>query len=171
MDESWKSDLDRWLAPFLSAFRHKARARMCPVYVAGLIGAGDRKSVQPMAARDGEVGYDQLHHFIASGVWDAAPLEKALLAEADRMVGGAEAWLIVDDTALPKKGEHSVGVAPQYASSLGKTRQLPVAGLVDVGVARGSGDGGPAAIPARKLGQMIPSAWRGPVCRRIDRPL
>ena len=26
------------------------------------------------------------------------------------MVGGADAWLIVDDTALPKKGEHSVGV-------------------------------------------------------------
>jgi DDE superfamily endonuclease len=39
-------------------------------------GTGDRKSVQPMAAHDGEVGYDQLHHFIASGVWDAAPLEK-----------------------------------------------------------------------------------------------
>jgi len=121
MDESWKSDLERWLAPFLSAFRHKARARMCPVYVAGLIGAGDRKSVQPMAARDGDVGYDQLHHFISSGVWDAAPLEKALLVEADRMVGGSDAWLIVDDTALPKKGAHSVGVAPQYASSLGKT--------------------------------------------------
>jgi len=121
MDESWKSDLDRWLAPFLGAFRHKTRARMCPVYVAGLIGVGDRKSVQPMAARDGEVGYDQLHHFIASGVWDAAPLDRALLTEADRMVGGADAWLIVDDTALPKKGEHSVGVAPQYASSLGKT--------------------------------------------------
>jgi SRSO17 transposase len=121
MEETWKSDLERWLAPFLSALRHKTRSRMCPVYVAGLIGAGDRKSVQPMAARDGEVGYDQLHHFIASGAWDAAPLEKALLAEADRMVGGVGAWLIVDDTALPKKGEHSVGVAPQYASSLGKT--------------------------------------------------
>ena len=113
MDETWKSDLDRWPAPFLGAFRHEARARMGPVYVAGLIGAGDRKSVQPMAARDGEVGYDQLHHFIAGGVWDAAPLEKALLAEADRMVGGADAGLIVDATALPKKGEHSVGVAPQ----------------------------------------------------------
>jgi len=121
MEQTWKSDLEQWLAPFLSAFRHKARARMCPIYVAGLISAGDRKSVQPMAARDGEVGYDQLHHFIASGVRDAAPLEKALLAEADRMVGGADAWLIVDDTALPKKGGHSVGVAPQYASSLGKT--------------------------------------------------
>jgi len=120
MDENWKSDLERWLAPFLAALRHKVRARMCPAYVAGLIGAGDRKSVQPMAARDGGINYDQLHHFIASGVWDAAPLEKVLLAEADRMVGGAEAWLIVDDTALPKKGEHSVGVAPQYASALGK---------------------------------------------------
>lgn len=121
MDRSWKSDLERWLAPFISALRHKTRARMCPAYVAGLIGAGDRKSVQPMAARDADVGYDQLHHFIASGVWDVAPLEKALLHEADRMVGGSDAWLIVDDTALPKKGVHSVGVAPQYASSLGKT--------------------------------------------------
>lgn len=120
MDESWKSDLERWLAPFLAALGHKVRVRICPAYVAGLIGAGDRKSIQPMAARDGGVGYDQLHHFIASGTWDAAPLEKVLLTEADRMVGGAEAWFIVDDTALPKKGERSVGVAPQYASALGK---------------------------------------------------
>ncbi len=37
------------------------------------------------------------------------------------MFGGADAWLIIDDTALAKKGEHSVGVTPQYASSLGKT--------------------------------------------------
>lgn len=67
------------------------------------------------------VGYDRLHRFIASRAWDAAPLEKLLLAEAARMVGGSEAWLIVDDTALPKKGERSLGVAPQYASALGKT--------------------------------------------------
>src|SRR5450432_2216333 len=151
MDETWKSDLERWLVPFVSAFRHKARARMCPVYVAGLIGAGDRKSVQPMAARDSEVGYDQLHHFIASGVWDAAPLEKALLAQADRMVGGSAAWLIVDDTALPKKGEHSVGVAPQYDLVARKNRQQSVAGLINVGVARSSGDGGPALF--------LPESW------------
>ena len=104
MGENWKSDLERFLAPFINALRHKTRARMCPAYVAGLIGAGDRKSVQPMAARNSDVGYDQLHHFIASGMWDAAPLEQVLLAEADRMVGGADAWLIIDDTALPKKG-------------------------------------------------------------------
>jgi SRSO17 transposase len=59
-------------------------------------------------------------NFIARGVWDAAPLETVLLAAADRMAGGDAAWLIVDDTALFKKGRHSVGVAPQYASALGK---------------------------------------------------
>src|SRR5271169_1822210 len=121
MKKGWKGDLEEWLVPFLGALGHKARSRMCPAYVAGLIGSGDRKSIQPMAARDGQVGYDQLHHFIAGGVWNAAPLEKVLLAEADKMVGSDDAWLIIDDTALPKKGERSVGVAPQYASSLGKT--------------------------------------------------
>ena len=120
MNGDWRSDLEAWLAPFLAALRHKTRARMCPAYIAGLIGPGDRKSVQPMAARAGDASYDQLHHFVASGVWDAVPLEAALLAEADRMVGGNDAWLIIDDTSLPKKGMHSVGVAPQYASTLGK---------------------------------------------------
>jgi SRSO17 transposase len=61
------------------------------------------------------------HHFVSSGVWDAAPLEAVLLAEADRMVGREDAWLIIDDTSLPKKGTHSVGVDPQYAATLGKT--------------------------------------------------
>lgn len=117
----WRKELGRFLEPFLDRLGHKARRQMCPAYVAGLIGSGDRKSIQPMAARDGQVGYDQLHHFIASGVWDAAPLENVLLAEADKMVGSDDAWLIIDDTALPKKGERSVGVAPQYASALGKT--------------------------------------------------
>ena len=121
MDRDWKGDLEEWLAPFLRALGHKTRSRMCPAYVAGLIGSGDRKSIQPMAARDGQIGYDQLHHFIANGLWNTALLEKALLVEADKMVGSDDAWLIVDDTALPKKGERSVGVAPQYASALGKT--------------------------------------------------
>ena len=47
----WEVDLTRWLKPFLDRLGHKARRRMCPLYVAGLIGPGDRKSVQPMAER------------------------------------------------------------------------------------------------------------------------
>ncbi len=73
MAEDWRSDLEVWLAPFLAALRHKARMRACPAYIAGLIGPGDRKSVQPMAARSGEFGYDQLHHFVADGVCPRLP--------------------------------------------------------------------------------------------------
>jgi len=94
---------------------------MCPLYVAGLIGPGERKSVGPMAERVAPGHYDRLHHFVSDGVWDAEPLERELSVRADKLVGGANAFLVIDDTALPKKGAHSVGVAPQYASALGKT--------------------------------------------------
>ena len=120
MEADWRNELEAWLSPFATALRNKTRRRMCRAYIAGLIDPGDRKSVRPMAARDDEVSYDRLHHFVGSGVWDESPLEAALLAEADGQVGGDDAWLIIDDTALPKKGRHSVGVAPQYASALGK---------------------------------------------------
>src|ERR1700732_2827551 len=118
---NWEDELRGGLKPFLDRLGHKSRRRMCPLYVAGLIGPGDRKSVQPMAERLAPGNYDQLHHFIADGIWDATPLETELLNQADRLVGGRDAVLVIDDTSLPKKGERSVGVAPQYASALGKT--------------------------------------------------
>jgi SRSO17 transposase len=71
----------------------------------------------------------------SSGVWDAAPLETELLTQADRLVGGSDAVLVIDDTAVPKKGQHSVGVAPQYASALGKTANCQT--LVSLTLARG----------------------------------
>jgi len=47
----WKEELGRFLEPFLDRLGHKSRRQMCPLYVAGLIGPGDRKSIQPMAER------------------------------------------------------------------------------------------------------------------------
>jgi SRSO17 transposase len=120
MADGWRDDLTEWLAPFVRLLGDRRRARMCPAYVEGLIGPGDRKSVQPMAMRSPGIGYDQLHHFIGGALWDSAPLEEELARQADVLVGGSDAWLIIDDTALPKKGRASVGVAPQYASALGK---------------------------------------------------
>jgi SRSO17 transposase len=131
----WRAELGRWLKPFLDRLGHKARRQMCPLYVSGLIGPGDRKSVQPMAARVALGKYDQLHHFIASGVWDAWPVETELLVQADRLVGGSDAVLVIDDTAIAKKGTHSVGVAAQYASALGKTANCQT--LVSLTLARG----------------------------------
>src|SRR3984957_6453245 len=131
----WKEELGRFLKPFLDRLGHKARRQMCPLYVSGLIGPGDRKSVQPMAKRLALGACDQLHHFIAAGVWDAGPLETELLVQADKLVGGSDAVLVIDDTAIPKKGTHSVGVAAQYASALGKTANCQT--LVSLTLARG----------------------------------
>jgi SRSO17 transposase len=144
-------DLTQWLAPFLARLGHKARRRMCPLYVAGLIGPGDRKSVEPMAARLAPGDYDQLHHFISSGVWDEAPLEQELAIRADKLIGGPQAILVIDDTALPKKGSHSVGVAPQYASALGKNANCQT--LVSLTLAR---DEVPVMIGLRLF---LPESW------------
>jgi SRSO17 transposase len=124
---------------------------MCPLYVTGLIGPGDRKSVQPMAARLAPGDYDQLHHFVAAGVWDAAPLETELLVQADRLVGGSDAVVVIDDTAMPKKGKHSAGVAPQYASALGKNANCQT--LVSLTLARGE-------VPVMlALRLFLPESW------------
>jgi len=47
----WRGELGRWLKPFLDRLGDKARRQMCPLYVSGLIGPGDRKSIAPMAER------------------------------------------------------------------------------------------------------------------------
>src|SRR5437899_4816700 len=147
----WKEELGRFLKPFLDRLGHKARRRMCPLYVSGLIGPGDRKSIQPMAKRLALGECDQLHHFIAAGVWDATPVETELLIQADRLVGGDDAVLVIDDTAIPKKGTHSVGVAPQYASALGKTANCQT--LVSLTLARGE-------VPVMlALRLFLPESW------------
>jgi hypothetical protein len=86
----WGDRLGRWLAPFVERFGHKAWRRMGPLYVAGLIGPGDRKSVGPTAERVAQGNYDRLHHFVSDGVWDEAPLDRELAIQADKLVGGAD---------------------------------------------------------------------------------
>ncbi len=150
---NWKDELGRWLKPFLNRLGHKAGRQMCPLYVAGLLGPGDRKSVQPMAERLAPCGYDQLHHFVSAGVWDVASLEAELHVQADRLVGGSDAVLVIDDTAMPKKGQHSVGVAAQYASALGKTANCQT--LVSLTLARGEV---PVMVALRLF---LPESWTG----------
>lgn len=159
MDAEWSEDLERWLEPFLSGLGHKARRRRCPAYIAGLIGPGDRKSIQPMAARADEISYDRLHHFIGASMWDSAPLEAALWSHADDLVGGEKSCLIIDDTALPKKGKSSVGVAPQYASALGKNANCQT--LVSATLASGE-------VPVMlSLRLFLPESWTSDEARMI----
>src|SRR3712207_7296039 len=144
-------DLDRWLAPFLAALGHKKRRTWAPLYLRGLMGPGERKSRQPMAARLGLPGHDQLHHFITSPTWDDGPLWRVLAERADRLLGGPGAVLVIDDTALPKKGDLSVGVARQYCGALGKRANCQA--LVSLTLARGE-----VPIPVG-LRLFLPQEW------------
>ena len=147
----WLDELEAWSEPFLDALGHPARRHWAPYYLRGLLLPGERKSVQPMAMRLGLAAHDQLHNFVASPAWDGAPLEAALAAKADALVGGPDAVLVVDDTALPKKGSASVGVAHQYAGALGKNANCQT--LVSLTLAR---DEVPVPVALRLF---LPREW------------
>ena len=133
--DGWEDELERWLAPFLAALGREERRRWAVVYLKGLLLPGERKSVEPPAARVAPGSAEQLHHLIGGSPWATAPLEAVLAREADRLVGGPDAVLVVDDTALPEQGKHPVGVARQYCGALGKRANCQA--LVSLTLARG----------------------------------
>jgi len=107
-------------------------------YCAGLILPGDRKSVEPMAARIEprrvQATHQSLHHMVAKADWS----DQAVLAAVRSQVlpkitqaGAINAW-IIDDTGFPKKGTHSVGVARQYCGQLGKQDNCQIAVTLSV---------------------------------------
>jgi len=102
-------------------------------YCTGLMLPGERKSVEPMAARTAPANVSAQHqsllHFVGAGGWS----DEKVLAKVSELVvpamtrhGPIEVW-IIDDTGLPKKGRHSVGVKPQYCGQLGKEANCQVA--------------------------------------------
>jgi SRSO17 transposase len=116
-----------------NAAGHEDRHLPLKSYCKGLLLEGDRKSIEPMAARlapDGVQPMRQsLHHLVAKAPWsDETLLEEVRkqVLPAMRKQGPVVAW-IVDDTGFPKKGKHSVGVAHQYCGQLGKQENCRVA--------------------------------------------
>ena len=96
-------------------------------YCTGLLLPGERKSVEPMAARLAPDNvrrmHQSLHHLVADAPWN----DEEMLAQVRQEVlptmqkhGPVVVW-IIDDTGFPKQGKHSVGVAQQYCGQLGKS--------------------------------------------------
>jgi len=116
-----------------SVIGHAHRTGPLRDYCTGLILPGGRKSVEPMAARTAPARVSAQHqsllHFVSTGGWS----DEKVLAKISELVvpaitkhGPIEVW-IIDDTGLPKKGRHSVGVKPQYCGQLGKEANCQVA--------------------------------------------
>ena len=154
----WAGELERWLAPFLAALARPEQRRWAPLYLRGLLLPGERKSVEPMAARVAPGEAQQLHHFVSASPWATGPLEAELVRAADRLAGGPGAVLVVDDTALVKRGAHSVGVQRQYCGELGKKANCPA--LVSLTLARGEV---PVCVGLRLF---LPEKWAGDPERR-----
>ena len=134
------------------------------MYVRGLLGPGERKSVEPLVARVAPDDYEQVHHFVCTSCWEPAPLERVLAERAQAMVGGPDAVLIIDDTALLKQGTRSVGVARQYAGAAGKTTNCQT--LVSLTLARGEV---PVGVALRLF---LPEEWTADParCRAVGVP-
>jgi SRSO17 transposase len=116
-----------------SVLGHADRERPCRDYCSGLMLPGERKSVEPMAAKTAparmKAQHQSLLHFVGESAWSDERVlgkvcEQVLLAIKQH--APIEAW-IIDDTGIPKKGKHSVGVGRQYCGQLGKQDNCQVA--------------------------------------------
>ena len=135
-------------------------------YCTGLLLPGERKSVEPMAARLAPNNvrrmHQSLHHVVADAPWS----DEEVLGQVRNWVlpvlrkqSPVMCW-IVDDTGFPKKGNHSVGVARQYCGQVGKQDNCRVA--VSLSVATRS-----ASLPiAFRL--YLPEAWTQDKRRRQE---
>ncbi len=129
---------DAYVAQLAAAVGHADRAGPLRAYLTGLVLPGARKSVEPMAAkvdpRHVRARHQSRHHFVANAPWDEGAVLRVAreyaLAQLERHAPVA-AW-VVDDTGLPKKGPHSVGVARQYCGPLGKADTCQVAVTVSL---------------------------------------
>jgi SRSO17 transposase len=159
-----ESRLRFYVEALTGALGHADRVTPFRSYCTGLLLPGARKSVEPMAAKvePGRVqaAHQSLHHFVAKADWsDDAVLE----AVRDRVLpamqrrGAVRGWMI-DDTGMPKKGVHSVGVARQYCGQLGKRDNCQVAVTLSLATYH-------ASLPiAHRL--YLPQAWADDTPRR-----
>ena len=134
------------------------------MYVRGLLGPGERESVEPLAARVAPDDDEQVRPFACASCWDPAALDRVLAEKAQAMVGGREAVLIIDDMALLEQGARSVGVAHQYAGAAGKLTNCQT--LVSLTLARGEV---PVCVALRLF---LPAEWTDdpPRCRAAGVP-
>ena len=137
MDLEGNGNSERRFASYLkevaSVIGHADRIGPLRDYCTGLVLPGERKSVEPMAARTAPARtaaqHQSLLHFVGVAAWSdeqvLAKVREQVLPEIERR-GPIEAW-IIDDTGFPKKGRHSVGVARQYCGQVGKQDNCQVA--------------------------------------------
>jgi SRSO17 transposase len=156
---SAESRLQAFLADKVALLGRAERREWAEVYVRGLLMEGQRKSIEPIAARVGEPDAQGLQQFVNQSPWAWEPVQEAVALDlVDRLL--PEAVLIIDETSFPKQGSHSVGVSRQYCGALGKTANCQVAVTVHLGT-----DGGCSPLTWELY---LPEEWISDPERRAE---
>lgn len=163
-DTASEQRFEAYVGALTGVIGHADRAGPLRDYCTGLLLPVARKSVEPMAAATAPARVSAQHqsllHFVGQAGWsDEAVLAKVrdLVLPVIERSGPIRAW-IVDDTAIPKKGRHSVCVARQYCGQLGKQENCQVAVTLSV-----ANDAGSLPLAYRLY---LPESWAGDSERR-----
>jgi SRSO17 transposase len=115
-----KERLLRFVEQFRPLLGRSERRHWCSMYLSGLLLDGERKSIEPMAARLPGGNEQAMQQFVNQSPWDPFAVMDRLVEVMAASLSPTAGVLVLDDTTLPKKGTHSVGVARQYCGALGK---------------------------------------------------
>jgi SRSO17 transposase len=120
-------ELEEFLASFQVHFRRPAGEEALERYLTGLLTELPNKNCDTIAEAVPGTSEQRLQEFLTTMQWDHDDLNRQRVEKliADTTVG--KGALIVDDTGFAKQGKASVGVARQYAGTLGKVGNCQVA--------------------------------------------
>jgi SRSO17 transposase len=123
--ESLVTDLAVYADAFLPDFSRTDQVRWAYRYLQGLVSDHPRKSIEPMALAHG-FPIRSMQAFIGESPWRTAPLVQRHQLLVAQTLGEDDAVILVDESGMPKQGQHSAAVAPQYCGALGKLANCQV---------------------------------------------
>jgi SRSO17 transposase len=156
-------ELDAFIEDLTAGMGRPERRAAMGLYLTGLLLDGERKSIEPIAARlvdspdEVQAMRQRLQQCVVVADWAEKEIFARIASKLERQMPGVEAF-VIDDTGFPKKGEHSVGVQRQYSGTMGRTENCQIATSLHL-----AGEAGSGCVGMRLY---LPESWASDAARR-----